>query len=117
MADVIITVSTDDRTNFDAIQRELGETGTAAERAFQRIETAQNEARRESLRLREEYNRLGAQIASNNKIAASADQATRTRLQQSNRQLQAQRGLIAVEQRQPRDYFRQSADLSDYILL
>ena len=72
MADVVIRVSTQDETNFDAIQREIMQTGTDAERAFQRIETAQNEARRESLRLREEYNRLGQQIAENNRVAAVA---------------------------------------------
>ena len=97
MADVILSVDVQsDAEGFNDIQRELREVGGNSERTFQSIEQRSNDARREQIRLREEITRLGGQISSNNRIAASADQATRTRLAQSNRQIRVEQATYYV---------------------
>ena len=59
--------------------------------------TSQNTASREVLRLRGEMLKLNSQIASNNRLASEADQATRTRIRGSNQRIRTEQGLLRVQ--------------------
>ena len=60
--------------------------------------SADNQASRDVLKLRDQINQLGRQVAENNKLAVTATATERRAIQEKNRALRAEQGLLRVEQ-------------------